>query len=139
MYDRVEATQKVVDHFLDKPLEWGKHDCGRMAGMMLREMGHSPKLTRFGQYRTAAGALLAMKRQKFNDLPDVLVDLGLQEIALARALPGDIMAVPGEGMTALGVVVGNGRALFFAPDCVCRVGQLNKLDVARVWRVPCLK
>ena len=139
MQSRVQATQKVVDAYLNKPLAWGKYDCGRMAGMMLREMGHPPKLTRFGQYGTAAGALKAMRKQGFNDLPDVLVDRGLQEIGMARALPGDIMAVPGEGMTALGVVIGNGRALFFAPDCVCRVGQLNKLDVARVWRVPCLK
>jgi hypothetical protein len=139
MLARVAATQKVVDAYLNQPLVWGKRDCGRMAGMMLREMGHSPRLNRFGSYKTAAGAMKALRSQKFKDLPDVLFDLGLEEIGLARTLPGDIMAVPGEGMTALGIVIGNGRALFFAPDCVCRIGQLNKLDVARAWRVPCLK
>lgn len=139
MLARVRAAQATVDAFRDKPLKWGQTDCGRLAGFVLREMGHSPRLARFGRYSSPAGALKALRGQKFNDLPDVLDAMGLDRIPPAMALPGDILGVPGEGMTALAVVLGNNNAIAFAEDQVCRIGKIKVFDGVSAWRVPCLK
>lgn len=139
MNQRKAAAQATLDAFKDKALVWGKTDCGRLAGALLREMGRSPRLTRFGPYKTPAGALKAMKKAGFDDLPDVLDDMGFRRIPLAMVLVGDLIGLPGDGMTALSVAMGNRKILGFAEDGVCRVGKLVAIDRATAWRVTCLK
>jgi hypothetical protein len=136
MTARVQAAQTVVNAYLDQPLDYSIHDCGRMAGLLLREAGLSPRLARFGRYRTAAGAVKAIRKQGYTDLPEVLDAMGLERIPLSKALTADLICCPGKGLMALAIVLGNGNFLAFAEDAVCRVGKLTNLDGVIAWRVP---
>jgi hypothetical protein len=138
MVVRAQVVQAVVDDYLNKPLVWGTRDCGQMAARVMIGLGVRPGISKFGKYRSPAAALKALKKNGFKDISDVL-DAKLERIAVARARPGDLLGVPGEGMTALAVVVGNGKALAFAPDCIARIGQLVVHKEAVAWRVPCRK
>lgn len=136
MPTRARAAQAVVDAYLNKPLVWGERDCGRMAAMVLREMGQKPGLSKFRRYSTPEGALRALKAHGFKDTAEVL-DKKYDRIPLAYALVGDIIGGPGEGMTALGIYVGNGKLLGFAEDGICRVGEIKGHDAMICWRAPC--
>lgn len=146
---RVEAVQTVLARFEKQPLAWGRFDCGRLAVAMLRAMGHKVRLSQFGQFSTEAGALAAIQRKGFNDLPEILDSWGLPRIAPAAALPGDLIGflpqvnpqtgAPASPFTSLAVFIGNGRILGFH-DAVglCVVMQPDFLSAERppiAWRL----
>lgn len=116
MVARVAATQRIVDEWRYRPFAWGVADCGRLAAAMLTALGHSPRLARFGYYRSAAGAARSLRRRGFSDVGGVLDDLGLTRIPQASALPGDLVGFRqvelGQDL-AVSVAVGNGRVLGF--------------------------
>ncbi|WP_230770713.1 DUF6950 family protein [Sphingomonas sp. Leaf4] len=116
MIRRQQATQAAVDRFQGKPFEWGRYDCVRLAAFMLREMGHRPGLGRAGSYKTAKGAVGALRRAGYATLAEAMDGLGLQRIPPAAALPGDIVMVPSDGAWSgsLMVAVGNGRTIGWA-------------------------
>lgn len=129
---RVEAAQSTIDQFLGKPFEWGKTDCAQLAAHCLKALGYADPLQSVGEYWDYRSAKKAMKRAGITTFAQHFEQaLGLEPIAPAMALPGDIVAFPGEHPdtfdAALGVAIGQGRVIGFganhvgdyAPDHIC--------------------
>lgn len=135
MIRRVAAVDATIARFNGKPLQYGKDDCARMASFCLRKLGIKTPILKAGTYSTAVGAARAMKRMGVKDLIEGVDLLGLPRIAPASALPGDILALPGENdHPALAVAVGNGRVLGWwnSETGICAVVQ--PLQYLAAWR-----
>ena len=134
---RVAAAQATLDHFDGQPFVWGRCDCAILAAHILRQFGRHTPLRSFGSYRTALGAARALRRKGFHALPAVLDGIGLLRIPYAAALPGDIIATPGEDAwgDALAVDLGRGRYLGFARDANgARAGVITLPVINTAWR-----
>ena len=139
MSRRVAAAQACVDRWLNQPFAWGSADCGRLAALAMKGMGHKVSLASFGSYKSEAAAKAALARRGFDSMEAALDAWPLMRIGHARALPADLLAMTGaSGWTAIGVVLGNGRA--FAFHGLTMRGQVIQPDPAHIltaWRVPC--
>lgn len=133
---RISATQQVLDGWLGRPFVWGENDCAHLCAAMLFAMGHTDPLSDIKPYATQRGAKRELKKAGYADLDGAIDALGLERIAPARAMPGDLVGLPGEGWTALGVAVGQGRVIAFASGS-CAWGPIEACAMA--WSVPCLK
>lgn len=108
---RAAATKATYDHFLGKPFSWRGRTCVHVLRYHLRQMGHRPPA--MPQFRSAVGALSALKAQGADDLAGLCRTLGLIEIAPAGMIVGDVAMLPGdEGRTdgihgALVICAGN--------------------------------
>lgn len=135
MIRRVAAAQATLDEFRDKPFKMGERDCVRMVAAHLRRMGHKVRLPAKGSYASARSALKALRARGFDKLADALDAMGLERIAPAAALPGDI--VLGEAtdvLGALGIALSNGRLVGYhehAPGAAV----LQRLSLSAAWRV----
>lgn len=133
---RVRAAQATLDRFKGKPFKFGTNDCGRMVAFHVRKMGHHPKLAKAGTYASALGARRALERLGFKSLAEVMDAHGFERIPPAAAAVGDVIEMPGlEGPGALGVAIGNGRALAYHEDAVGAVVVQPK-EMVTAWRVP---
>lgn len=138
---RRDAAQSVIDAFRGQAFAWGKADCVRLAAAVLRALGHNPRLAKAGAYSTEGGARAALARTGFAGLAEAIDALGLERIAPAAALPGDIIALASDsdGWPALTVAIGNGRVLGFHGDPpVCHVlhPHLDQVGAGvAAWRV----
>jgi hypothetical protein len=135
---RVAITQATVNKYNGRTLEWGKCDCIRPVAAQLRAFGYKVSLAKYGSYSSLTGALRALKNSGFTTLEEALEAHGVKRQGYASALPGDIMALPGEGSSwvALVVYLGNGRVLGFgdSPDGeIC--GVMQPLEVVASWRL----
>lgn len=140
MLKRVAVAQACVDRFDGQAFAWGACDCARLAAFALQALGYKPSYARFGRYRTALSARRALRREGFADTTDWMDAVhGLVRIAPAAALPGDIVALPGEdGWSALTVALGQGRLLGFLEAAGgCAVVEPGVPPIA-TWRAePC--
>jgi hypothetical protein len=131
------AAQACVDRFGDRPFELGKRDCVRLAAHLVRARGVKTPMLKGLRYSTLAGAIRALGQTGFADLAEGVDALGLQRIAPARAVTGDLIAMPGEDGDPFGcvltVAVGNGRVFGFIEGRAQAV--VPKAFVA-AWRVP---
>lgn len=117
MVRRVEAAQATVDRFRDARWRWSSNDCARMAAFTLRKLGYRPPMPKAGSYRSALGAVRALRAAGFESLAAALDGMGLPRIAPAAALPGDILLLPSpDAVGALAVALGNGRVLCWHED-----------------------
>lgn len=134
---RVAAAQSTLDAYRDRPLVWGAHDCARLAAHALRQLGLPTPLAKFGRYSTAMGAARALKRRGFNDLGEVLDEMGFPRIPPAASLPADIFGLLAEGGgVALAVALSNGRAVGFLDlDGRAVAGVIQPHDYLAAWRV----
>jgi hypothetical protein len=144
MTRRVAAAQATLDKFGGQSLVWGRRDCARLAAYCLRALGHPVRLAEWGVYRTAVSAAVALRRRGCTDMADAMDTLGLPRIPQAASLPGDILGFrhPDQPMgVALGVCLGNGRALLYLEDGRAHVVSPNMGDPAieyMAWRAdPC--
>ncbi|MGI4880961.1 MAG: DUF6950 family protein [Janthinobacterium lividum] len=135
MVRRVAAAQATLDRFKDVPFELGVADCARLVTFHLKAMGVTTKLAKAGSYRTALGAMRALRRLGFADLPAALDGHGLLRVPPAGAWVGDIVALPAEdSFGALCIALGNGRVGGFHQDTLgACVMQPNAFVAA--WRV----
>jgi hypothetical protein len=135
MVQRTAAAQATFDRFHGRAFAWGQADCARMVAFHLRKLGLTPRLAPAGSYRTALSARRALTRAGHDSLAAALDALGLERIAPAAALVGDVLALPGEdALGALVVALGNGRVLGWHPDAAgAEVLQPLAFDAA--WRV----
>lgn len=137
---RRDVAQAVFDRFAGRPLAWGRDDCVRMAAFALRKFKRPVSLAKAGEYSSLKGALRALRRAGFDTLEAAVDAQGLERIAPAFALPGDIIGLPAEEdgpWLALTVALGNGRVLGFQGGA-CKVLQ-PRLDPetanrVRAWR-----
>lgn len=133
-----EAAQACIDRFLGKAYAPGKRDCAILAAHLLHQYGIPVPVMKGLRYSTEAGAIKSLKRTGCRDIIEAVDALGLQRIAPAAALPGDLVGLPCEGPwgCALTVAVGNGRVFGFL-NGVGIVTQPPRLFVA-AWRAaPC--
>ena len=135
MVRRVDGAQATLDRFKDETFQFGKNDCARMAAYHLRKLGYRPGLAKAGSYRTALSARAALKRAGYDSLADALDGLGLERIAPAAAVVGDIVEMEaGDAFGALAVAVGNGRVLGYHEDEPGAV-VVQPLSIVVAWRV----
>lgn len=114
MARRAAGTQATIDRFLGKPFRLSWNDCCRMTAMHLRRLGHKVQLPKAGSYKTPLAARRALAAAGVANLAEALDRLGLERIAPASVIVGDIIELPSEdGFSALAVVVGGGKALGF--------------------------
>lgn len=134
---RTKVAQMAVDKYKEKPFSFrDNRDCGKMAIFVTNKLGVGPfKISTFGKYTTAAGALKAIKKQGYDNLID-LMDQNFPVIAPAAALPCDIVAIPSEddAIGALGISLGNGMVLAYHEEhSGAVVGSLEQS--IKAWRV----
>ena len=115
---RSKAAQACIDRFGGRPFDMTKRrDCARLAGHLLHHLDVAVPPLKGARYSTPAGALRAMRRLGFASLVEAVDSLGLERIAPARAVTGDLVALEaGEGDPfgcVLTVSVGNGRVFGF--------------------------
>lgn len=115
-YEAAEATQKA---FFEQPFVWGKADCLHMAAFCLKNLGHERPLKGVLKYTSEKGAIRAMLKAGYRGLADAVDDFGLERIAPAMAIHGDLIAWPQErsglGEYALAVALGDDRMIGFLP------------------------
>ncbi|WP_374649110.1 hypothetical protein [Rhizorhabdus sp.] len=133
---RVVAAQLLLDEWRDRPFSWKKGvTCVRLTAAHLRRMGYVPPLAKAGRFASALGARRALERAGFASLSDALDSMGLERIAPASAIVGDIIELPGEApFNALTVAMGNGRVLGFHQDME-GAAVLQPSDYIGAWRV----
>lgn len=115
---RAAATQACMDRFAFKPVKPGVRDCAKPAAHVMHKMGHSAKLLNGSRHTTWAGALKYIRQLGFTDLVELMDATGLERIAPAAALPGDIIALPTEADgfgCSLAVALDNNRVLALNP------------------------
>lgn len=139
---RGEAAQACIDRFGGKAFDpKSRRDCVRLAAHALHCQGVGCAPLKGARYTTLEGGLKALKKLGFEDLIEAVDSLpGLTRIAGARAIAGDIVAMPcddGPWGCALAVSVGNGRVFGFCEG----VGQVViPSQILCAWRVqPCRK
>lgn len=138
MLKRQAATQACMDRYAFKPMEPGTRDCGKLAALAMHKAGRNAKLLNGSKHKTMAGALKYIRQSGFKDLLELMDATGLERIAPAAALPGDIIALasePGDGFgCSLSVALDNGRVLWFNPGSgLCEPGE--PLLTITAWRV----
>lgn len=118
-------AQSVFDRFNARPFAWGERDCVQLFKFTVMRAGHPNPLKGAKPYNGEVGAVRALHSAlKTAGLPRTaglaeLADaLGYRRISPAYALPGDIIGLQGDAPfgIAMGVDMGNGKALAFAPD-----------------------
>jgi len=133
---RQAAAKAAVQRFNGRPHRIGSNDCARMAAFTLRKLGHTVKLPAAGAYSSLRGGLKLLKGMGHDSLQSALDGMGLPRVPLARALPSDIIGVPGvDGWTALWVALPGGRALGYHADSdvACIIQPSPSPDLI-VWR-----
>ena len=131
---RRDAAQATLDRYKGTPFRFCSNDCVRFTAFHLEQLGYEAPIGGIS-YSTAAGALRALRKRGFASLPDAVDSIGLQRIAPAAAIVGDIVcAESDDGVGGLGVVLGNGAVLAFHQDLEC-ADTLRMGPVTLAWRV----
>ena len=133
---RTNAAEATKDKWLGTPLKLGHTDCVRMAADHLRRLGHKVSVPAKGSYAGLVGARREMKKRGLANIGDALAALGLEEIAPASTLAGDIIEMQGvdDGLPALVIALGNGRVLGWHDDGALGVVVFPWLSAIRAWR-----
>jgi hypothetical protein len=135
MVRRVTAAQATLDEFLGKPFQWGHNDCARMIAAHLRRLGYKVRVPSKGSYGTPKSALKALRARGFESMMDAIDAVGLERIAPAEAVAGDIVCgESGDPFGALGVKLSNGRLLGYH-EHVTGAAVLQEINLAIAWRV----
>jgi hypothetical protein len=126
------ALHAEVERHRREPFAWGSDCAIFVADCLLAMTGEDAAAGFRGRYKTAAGALKALKKAGHNDLLS-LVSAHLEEIPILMAGEGDIAAFEnaGTGWT-LGVF---GGARIIAKD-VGGLSTIDRLSASKAFRVP---
>jgi hypothetical protein len=111
---RQQAVKATMERFHGKSFVLGSVDCMKMVGFHLKRLGIKVPFAKGGPYKSALSAQAALRRAGHKTVMDVMDSLGLERIAPAAALIGDVVACPADNpLGALAIVVGNGNMLAF--------------------------
>ena len=103
--------------FRDKPFQWGKVDCAKVAAFHLKKLGHKILISKAGAYSSPIGAARALKRLGYANLAEMATGVGLTPIPYSRMLLGDIAEIEGDTpLGAIGLYAGNGNLFCFHED-----------------------
>lgn len=132
---RRDAAEATLREFERRPFKWGRADCARMTAAHLRRLGYKVVLPPSGSYGTALAAAKALKARGYADLPAALDDMGLERIAPAAAIVGDVLQLAGEDVLgALCISLGNGRLLGYHDDAPLGAAVLQPMEYVTAWR-----
>jgi len=128
---RAEATEATRLKFHNRPYEWGKVDCIRMARFHALKMGHRPpKLPR---YSNELGAIRAIKKTGFESIEQIF-DSMFPKIPLAFARVGDFVVAEGEnGVDA--VFISAGRKIMGFHESADKLVMVTPEIVKAAYRV----
>lgn len=140
---RARAAQATLDEWKTRAFRLGEADCARLVASHLRRLGHHVKLPAARSYRTPRSAEVALRKLGFETVPMMLDALGLERIAPAAALVGDVIQMPleaegdvaSDALAALTIAMGNGRVLGWHPDAPGGAVVMQPLDMVAAWRV----
>lgn len=142
MMIRRAAVDACAKKFLDRPKKWGERDCVKLAALALRKQGFGIIQPLKGvRYRTKTSGMKRFKESGFSDLVAAVDELGLQQIAPAMTLPGDLIAVKAPeddpfGASLMVVHTGAARRLIgLNDDGIFRVVIPDMDYVLAAWRV----
>lgn len=133
---RQQAVEACLARFHGQPYRPGSADCARLAEAAMTAQGVKVWILKGLRWSTEAGALRALRRTGCASLLEAMDATGLERIAPARALPGDILALPSEPGCPFGcglaLALNNGRIFgFFEGEGMV----LEPLAVTAAWRV----
>lgn len=136
MVARRDAAQATLDRFQDVPHAWGRFDCAKMTAFHLRQLGYRVGISKAGEYSSLLGAKRALARLGWPSVSHALDEvLHLPRIGFASLLVGDVLQIPSEdGLDAMAVALGNGRALGYHPDAPGAV-VVQPIEITAAWRV----
>lgn len=112
---------RLVDYLSSigpRPFEFGKFDCGVMAGRAVGAMtGHNPYAVLEGKYRTLAGGFRLAKKLGVASHVEYMMRNYPKLPSPLHCLPGDLVAVPAQNWSGetLGIVQG---ALIYVPAAI---------------------
>lgn len=133
--NKARAAQACIDRFAGKARREGSNDCARLTCHALHHAGVAVPFLKGQKWTSEASGLRLLRKLGFADLIAAVDAVGLERIAPARAVAGDIVALPCEDPRwgcALTVAVGNGRVIGFQQG-VAQVVQPTAFVTA--WRV----
>lgn len=131
---RVAAAQATLDQFAGRPFRWGRADCARLVAAHLRRLGYRVQLPAAGSYASPRSAIKALAARGFASLGEALDALGLERIAPAAALPGDVVELPSiDRLGSLAIVLTNGRVVGFHQHAV-GAAVLQPREWVAAWR-----
>ena len=133
MIRRREAVEATFQRFAGKPLAYGRDDCARMAAFLVRRLGVKVRLAKMPRYASAVGAARALKALECATLAEVVDRAGLPRIAPARAVLGDLLALPGPDETVALHIALSPDTSFGLIDGVFQPGRVHQVLTA--WRV----
>lgn len=132
---KAKAAQACIDRFVGKARREGANDCARLACHALHHAGVKVPFLKGKKWTSEASGLRLLRSLGFANLIEAVDSLELERIAPARAVAGDIVALPCEDERwgcALTVAVGNGRVIGFLED-VAQV--VRPVSFVAAWRV----
>ena len=132
---RHAAIEATMARYRDKPFQWGKVDCAKVAAFHLKKLGHKILISKAGAYSSPIGAARALKRLGYSTLAEMADGIGLSPIPYSRMLLGDIAEIEGEGpLGAIGLYAGNGNLFCFHEDHPGLV-TFAPTNILRAWSV----
>lgn len=140
---RGSATQAVVDHFRARPFDWAGASCIHLAQAQALALGHAvPPVPKF---RTAAGALRALKKQGAESTAALLDQWFERHPAPAFARMGDLVLLAAEDdagereerLAAIGIADGLGNIFSWHAANPAGLSQIKWAHAAIVaaWRL----
>lgn len=131
-----DAAQKTLDQWRGRPFRLGTSDCVRMIAAHLRLLGYKVKLPNSGSYRTLNSATKALKAAGFSSVGQALDEMGLERIAPASTVAGDVLELPAtNSLGAFTVALGNGRVVGYHEDAPAGATVLQPIEFVCAWRV----
>lgn len=130
---RAKALNETQAKFGTKSFKWGGCDCAKILAFHLRKFGH--KVPKTGGYRSALGAKKRLNELGFETLPELVDSLGLEPIAPAFTVLGDVVSFESDDpIGGVGIVWGNGNMMCFHESFQTPVIMtMGRID--RAWRV----
>jgi len=133
---RTRAAQATLDVWSKRKMRLGTSDCVRLIASHLRRLGYTVKLPPSGSYASYPSAVKALKAAGFGSVDEALDGMGLERIAPAAAIVGDIVKLPADHpLGSFTVALGNGRVVGFHEDAVTAT-TLQPVEYAGAWRIP---
>lgn len=112
---RRNAVEAVRRDFFGQKLDFKAYDCARLCCRLLRELGHDRDPMKGAKFQTYKGAVRWMRQRDHKSILP-LVDAHLERIPPARAVVGDILALPTPAKDPFGA------ALCVVMDNRCAIG-----------------
>lgn len=132
---RHAAIEATMARYRDKPFQWGKVDCAKVAAFHLKKLGHKISISKAGAYQSPLGAARALKRLGYSTLAEMADGIGLTPIPYSRMLLGDIAEVESDStIGAIGLYAGNGNLFCFHEDHPGLV-TMTPNKILRAWSV----